>query len=221
MSAVKYTFYNNENELRNRIDNLDKVANAYLLQIKELYMEDLFFMSVVDKSIKLIDAFLFALEKRNITVLATLTRVQMDCAMRAFATTMVSDSGEFCKEVLLNNTQVNKLIDTNNKKLTDKHLCEALGVYLNLPVYTLYKKVCGFVHFSSNSFYSITKAEEDSHFTMLVGRNNRKEDQETFKRLAMELANQFYYFGTVLIEDIFAAWLDQKKDLKKNENNLL
>lgn len=221
MSAVKYTFYNNENELRNRIDNLDKVANAYLLQIKELYMEDLFFMSVVDKSIKLIDAFLFALEKRNITVLATLTRVQMDCAMRAFATTMVSDSGEFCKEVLLNNTQVNKLIDTNNKKLTDKHLCEALGVYLNLPVYTLYKKVCGFVHFSSNSFYSITKAEEDSHFTMLVGRNNRKEDQETFKRLAMELANQFYYFGTVLIEDIFAAWLDQKKDFKKNENNLL
>lgn len=221
MSAVKYNFYNNENELRNRIDNLDKVANAYLLQIKELYMEDLFFMSVVDKSIKLIDAFLFALEKRNITVLATLTRVQMDCAMRAFATTMVSDSGEFCKEVLLNNTQVNKLIDTNNKKLTDKHLCEALGVYLNLPVYTLYKKVCGFVHFSSNSFYSITKAEEDSHFTMLVGRNNRKEDQETFKRLAMELANQFYYFGTVLIEDIFAAWLDQKKDFKKNENNLL
>ena len=221
MSAVKYNFYNNENELRNRIDNLDKVANAYLLQIKELYMEDLFFMSVVDKSIKLIDAFLFALEKRNITVLATLTRVQMDCAMRAFATTMVSDSGEFCKEVLLNNTQVNKLIDTNNKKLTDKHLCEALGVYLNLPVYTLYKKVCGFVHFSSNSFYSITKAEEDSHFTMLVGRNNRKEDQETFKRLAMELANQFYYFGTVLIEDIFAAWLDQKKDFKKNENNLV
>ena len=204
MSAVKYNFYNNENELRNRIDNLDKVANAYFLQIKELYMEDLFFMSVVDKSIKLIDAFLFALEKRNITVLATLTRVQMDCAMRAFATTMVSDSGEFCKEVLLNNTQVNKLIDTNNKKLTDKHLCEALGVYLNLPVYTLYKKVCGFVHFSSNSFYSITKAEEDSHFTMLVGRNNRKEDHNLIRcyfndEVALYFAWLFHYSKFVIV----------------------
>lgn len=34
---------------------MDKVANAYLMKIKDLYMEDLYFMSVIDKSINLID----------------------------------------------------------------------------------------------------------------------------------------------------------------------
>ena len=212
MSIVKYQFYSDEDVLRAKIDNLDKVANSYLLQISDLYMEDLFFMSVIDKSIKLIDSFLFALEKRNLTVLATLTRVQIDCTARAFATTLVSDSGDFCKAVLLDDIQVNRLKDITNRKLTDKYLCESLGTYLNLPVYDLYEKVCGFVHFSSDSFHSIAKAHEAYDITLLIGRNNRDEDKETFERLSIELANQFYFFGSVLIEDIFASWLRQKNE---------
>ena len=212
MSIVKYQFYSDEDVLKAKIDNLDKVANSYLLQISDLYMEDLFFMSVIDKSIKLIDSFLFALEKRNLTVLATLTRVQIDCTARAFATTLVSDSGDFCKAVLLDDTQVNRLKDITNRKLNDKYLCESLGTYLNLPVYDLYEKVCGFVHFSSDSFHSIAKAHESYDITLLIGRNNREEDKEAFERLSIELANQFYFFGSVLIEDIFASWLRQKNE---------
>ena len=212
MSIVKYQFYSDEDVLKAKIDNLDKVANSYLLQISDLYMEDLFFMSVIDKSIKLIDSFLFALEKRNLTVLATLTRVQIDCTARAFATTLVSDSGDFCKAVLLDDIQVNRLKDITNRKLTDKYLCESLGTYLNLPVYDLYEKVCGFVHFSSDSFHSIAKAHEAYDITLLIGRNNRDEDKETFERLSIELANQFYFFGSVLIEDIFASWLRRKNE---------
>lgn len=212
MSIVKYQFYSDEDVLKAKIDNLDKVANLYLLQISDLYMEDLFFMSVIDKSIKLIDSFLFALEKRNITVLATLTRVQIDCTVRAFATTLVSDSGDFCKAVLLDNTQVNRLKDITSRKLTDKYLCKSLGTYLNLPVYDLYEKVCGFVHFSSDSFHCIAKAHEAFDISLLIGRNNRKEDKEAFERLSIKLANQFYFFGSVLIEDIFASWLRHKKE---------
>lgn len=211
MSKFKYQFIKSEDELRDKINNLDKVANSYLIEIKELYMEDLFFMSVIDKSIKLIDSFMFALDKRNLTVLATITRVQMDCAMRSFATTMVSDSGDFCKAILIDNIRISRLIDMNNHKLTDKHLCEALGSYLNLPVYDLYKKVCGFVHFSSDSFHSITKAQEKNNITMFISRNNRDEDKQEFERLSLELANQFFFFGSVLIKDIFVSWLEQKK----------
>lgn len=211
MSKFKYQFIKNEDELRVKINNLDKVANSYLIEIKDLYMEDLFFMSVIDKSIKLIESFLFALDKRNLTVLATLTRVQMDCTMRSFATTMVSDSGEFCKAILTDNIRISRLTDMNNHKLTDKHLCEKLGAYLNLPVYDLYQKVCGFVHFSSDSFHSITKAQEKNNITMFISRNNRDEDKQEFERLALELANQFFFFGSVLIKDIFVSWLEQKK----------
>lgn len=211
MDALKYQFIKNEDELRTKINNLDKLANSYLIQIKELYMEDLFFMSVIDKSIKLIDSFLFALDKRNLTVLATLTRVQMDCTMRAFATTMVSDSGEFCKAILIDDVQINKIKDTNKHNLTDKYLCEEIGRYLSLPVYDWYQKVCGFVHFSSHSFHNIAKMQEEYDLTMLIGRNNRDDENEEFERLSLELANQFFYFGWVLIEEIFASWLNQKK----------
>lgn len=211
MNKFKYQFIKNEDELREKINNLDKVANSYLIEIKDLYMEDLFFMSVIDKSIKLIDSFLFALDKRNLTVLATITRVQMDCAMRSFATTMVSDSSDFCKAILIDNIRISKLTDMNNNKLTDKYLCEELGAYLNLPVYDLYKKVCGFVHFSSDSFHSITKAQEKNNITLFISRNNRDEDKQEFERLSLELANQFFFFGSVLIKDIFVSWLEQKK----------
>lgn len=211
MNRVKYYFIVNEDELKIKINNLDKVANTYLMKIDDLYMEDLFFMSVIDKSIKLIDSFLFALDKRNITILATLTRVQMDCVMRAYASTMVSDSGDFCKSVLVDNVQINTLKDTNNQRLTDKHLCKAVGKYLNLPVYELYKKVCGYVHFSSASFHNIAKAGKNYDITMFISRENRKEDKQEFERLSLELANHFFFFGSLLIEEFFASWLEQKK----------
>lgn len=211
MNRVKYHFIVNEDELKIKINNLDKVANTYLMKIDDLYMEDLFFMSVIDKSIKLIDSFLFALDKRNITILATLTRVQMDCVMRAYAGTMVSDSGDFCKSVLVDNVQINTLKDTNNQRLTDKHLCKAVGKYLNLPVYELYKKVCGYVHFSSASFHNIAKAGKNYDITMFISRENRKEDKQEFERLSLELANHFFFFGSLLIEEFFASWLEQKK----------
>ena len=211
MSKFKYQFINNEHELKDNINNMDKVANEYLMKIEDLYIEDLYFMSVIDKSIKLIDSFLFAFDKKNLTVLAILTRVQMDCVMRAFATTMVKDSGEFCKAILNDNVRINNLKDVNNHQLTDKHICEVLGKHLNLPLYDLYKKVCGFVHFSSDSFRSISKSQDKNSITMYISRNNRDEDKQIFEQLSLELANYFLFFGLVLIKKIFASWLEQKK----------
>lgn len=211
MSGVKYEFIKNEKELINKINTFDKVANSYIMQIENLYFEDLFFMALIDKSIKLIESFLFALEKRNITVLATLTRVQIDCTLRAFASTMVNDSREFCKSILFDNKRINQLKDSNNIKMTDKHLCEAISNYLNLPVYELYQKVCGFVHFSSYSFYNMAKAHEEYDISMFISRRNRAEDEKEFERLSIELGNQFLFFGSVLVEDIFASWLQQNR----------
>lgn len=210
MNEIKYKFLKNENELKDKIDILDKMAKSQLVKVKELYIEDLYFMSLIDKSIKLIASFLFAFGKRNITVLATLTRVQIDCTLRAFATTMVDDSSDFCKAILVDSKKVNELKDKHNRKMTDRYLCECVGEYLNLPVYDLYKKVSGFVHFSSDSFYNISKAHEKYDISMFISRKNREEDRESFERISIELANQFLFFGLVLIEDIFYTWIEQK-----------
>ncbi len=218
MKIIKNKFIKDEEELKNKINQLDKIANLYLLKIEELYMEDLYFMSVIDKSIKLIDSFLFAMDKRNITVLATLARVQIDCVIRAFATTLVKDSGEFCKNVLIDKKRIDTITDINGNKLKDCYLCELLGEYLKLPVYDLYKKVCSFVHFSSDSFNNIAKASGEYDIEMFISRKNRVEDEKEFERLSIELANQFLFFGLILIEDIFASWLQQKEQWKKDES---
>ena len=77
-------------------------------------------------------------------------------------------------------------------------------------MYDLYKKVCDFVHFSSASFHNTTNVEEFK-ITMFISRNNRNEDNQEFEQISFELASQFPFFGSVLIEDIFASWLEQKK----------
>ena len=110
-------------------------------------------------------------------------------------------------------------MDKDGKKLTDKHLCEAVGEFLQLPVYDLYQKVCGFVHFSSSSFHNIVRAHEKYDITMLIGRQNIPGDEETYKRLTMELANQFLFFGVVLIHDLLGGWLAQKEREKTAEQD--
>lgn len=144
LDKIEYNFIDNESEIREKISTLDKLANLYLMKIHDLYVEDLFFMSAIDKSIKLINSFLFAFEEKNVTVLATLTRVQMDCVLRTYASTLVKDSGDFCRSVLYDNIPINRIKDKYNKNLTDKYLCESLGKYLNQPIYDSYKdlRIC-------------------------------------------------------------------------------
>lgn len=102
----------------------------------------------------------------------------------------------------------------HNKHLTDKYLCESLGAVLKLPIYELYQKVCGYVHFSSSSFFNAASLDCDSKLTMSISKNNRDDLSETYERLSIELANHFYYFGKILITVIVGSWQIQKEDFK-------
>lgn len=216
MLNTSFVIIEDRESLVKKIDELDELAKSYLLQIQELYYEDIYFMACIDKSVKLIDSFLFALDNRNITVLSMLTRVQMDCVLRAYATTLVADSTAFCKSVLIEDIRINTIEDSKNRRMSDKYLCEKLQEFIGYPVYELYKKVSGYVHFSSSSFHNIAKDMGDNSFSMLVSRKNRIEDQKEYERISFELANCFLYFGTLLIETIFASWLEQKKRYKES-----
>lgn len=211
MEEYKVASLDNEEEIIQAINSIDKQANEYLLKIGDLYREDLYFMSVIDKSIKLIDSFLFALEQRNITVLAILSRVQMDCAMRAFATSLVTDSSDFCKAVLYEGKRINRLKSLDGKNMSDKYLCEKLGEFLKIPAYEIYEKVCDYVHFSPASFHNIASLNENGVVAMFISRKNRTEYEQEYQRISFELANIFIFFGKVLVVDIFSAWLEQKK----------
>ena len=208
---IKYETYN-ELVIIDKINSLLTLAKSTLNGEQDLYFKDLYFWAAIDKSLKLIDSFLFALEKRNVTVLAALTRMQIDCVLRTFATTLVDNSEDFCKKVLCNEQQINYTKDRTGKKMTDKYLCESLGELLDLSVYDLYKKISGYVHFSSSSFYNSARTTGVNSITMKISKENVVGEEETYKRLSVELANHFYYFGRILIECIVASWIIQKRD---------
>ena len=219
MSNIQYDYFKDESIIIDKINSLVDLSKKELKETQDMYMEDLYLWSALDKSLKLIDSFLFALKQRNITILAALTRIQMDCVLRTYATTLVNDSNEFCKNILLENGQVNSYTDINNKHLTDKYLCISLGNILNLPLYDLYKKVCGYVHFSSSSFFNAVRTDGDNGFTMTISKNNQNELSETYERLSIELANHFYYFGKILIIVFIRSWQEQKEDFIIKPNN--
>lgn len=214
MSNITYTFFDDENVVIERINSLVDLMKNELQKTQDLYVEDLYLWAAIDKSLKLIDTFLFALNQRNITILAALTRIQMDCVLRSYATTLVPDSGKFCEQVLFENARIDLITDTKNKRLTDRYLCQSLSTVLNLPLYDLYQKVCGYVHFSSSSFYNTAKTDGNNVLTMNISKGNRDDLSETYERLSIELANHFYYFGKILITVIVRSWQLQKEEFK-------
>ena len=200
-------------EVIKRINKLDERTKIVMLQKGnkvKLTFEVLYVMSVIDKSVKLIDSVLDAIDKRNITVLAVLTRVQMDCVSKTYALTLVDDPNALAKDVIFEKKQMDKIVGKENKKFTDRYLTEKVGDWLKLPVYELYRKVCGFVHFSDMSFQTMVDTYNQDGFSMLsLSRNNPPEKAEEFERLTLELANQFLFFGNVLIDELFDSWVKQ------------
>ncbi len=216
MSKISYTIIKNEKLLADKIMGLENLAKEELMKLKSLYIEDLFFMSAIDKTLKLIDSFLFALSQKNITVLACLTRIQLDCVLRTYATTLVKDSSKFCEDVLLNEKQINKFFGIDGEKLTDSYLCKSLGKVLDLDIKGLYAKISGYVHLSSSNFKHISRIKDENVVEFFVSKQNFIEDKDNYQRLSMELANHFYFFGRILIEVFLRSWLIQKEKDKLN-----
>ena len=54
------------------------------------------------------------------------------------------------------------------KNFTDRYLAEKVGDWLKLPVYELYKKVCGFVHFSDSSFHTMVDTYNKDGFFYVI-----------------------------------------------------
>jgi hypothetical protein len=199
-------------EVVKRINDLDKIARE---RAKEMGTEvpvtnDFkYIIGVVDKSIKLIDSFLYALENHNIAVLAILTRVQIDCAIKAYALMRVSNIDEFTKKVIEEKEQVSWQIDSSKEKMRDSHLCKEMGKWLDLPVYDIYSEVCGYVHFSYFSYEDVVVNKRDNGVddTFFFSRNNPEGKDEDFEALSLELANYFRFFGNLLINNLFDSWI--------------
>lgn len=124
----------------------------------------------------------------------------MDCVLKTYATILVANNTDFCNKVLYENIIVGRYSDSKGKFLTDKYLCENLEKLLAMDVCGIYSKTSGFIHFSPDSFHNTARTQGDGKIELFISKTICKEEEQTYLRLSIELINDFYFFGKILIE---------------------
>lgn len=140
---------------------LKKMLEAY---DGAIYPLDLYAIGMLHRSQALIDGFCDLVEDKNLLCAAPLIRLQLDNALRFYASFIVSDPHKFANEILKGES-VRNLKDKDNQKMYDSYLVDKLSAE-HAFVKPLYEQTCGFVHFSNTHiYYSMQDIKDDGTFS--------------------------------------------------------
>lgn len=167
------------------------------------YLTDFVIFGIMDRNIGLVESMPTLIKEENIHALAPLLRVQLDSLLRLYAFNLVSDQTELAHHIIAGN-ELNKFKDSNGKFLSDRHLVNSLSVHLPF-VETMYKKLCGWVHFSeSHIFTAISEGKEDRSIEIGVGAFRKKIDPKLFIEAIESI--KAIHFATI---DIMKSYFEQ------------
>lgn len=128
----------------------------------KLYTLDLLATAVNNRAISLTNAYVTLAKDNNYLTAVTLIRLQLDNALRFFASTLVSDSNDFVKH-FLDGKPIKDYTDFHGRKLSDNYLAKQLDVYF-VGTQKLYTETCSFIHLSDRHFFSaLSKPQEENN----------------------------------------------------------
>ena len=112
-----------------------------------MYGMDLLTSGALNRSLAHIAGFTSLLKARNLVCAGAILRLQLDTALRYYASFLVAEPHEFALRVLAGE-HIRKLRDEDDRQLTDAYLVEKLGVEFNwIP--RVYERTSGYVHLSA------------------------------------------------------------------------
>ena len=117
---------------------------------RNLFILDFFASAVNNRAISLTNAFVLLAKNTNYLTAVSLIRLQLDNALRFFASTLVLDSNKFVMH-FLDGKEIRDFEDAKGKKLSDNYLAKKLDIYYP-GTYKLYKDTCGYIHLSDKHF---------------------------------------------------------------------
>lgn len=119
----------------------------------KMYSMDLLSVSIYKRSMSLISGFCLLIRNKNFTCAAPLVRMQLDNALRFYATYLVSNP-DVLVSGFVNGTHISNYTDNvTGKKLSDSYLVGRLGK--EFPgIVQVYKDLSGFVHLSEKHLFS-------------------------------------------------------------------
>jgi len=152
-----------ENEFIKSSGRIMKAGNS------KLFVLDFLALSINNRAISLIKGFVTMAKDDNYLTAVSLVRLQLDNALRFFASTLVENSNDFA-EHFIDGKAIRDYSDINGKKLTDNYLAKKLEEYFP-GVKEIYDKTCGYIHFSDRHFFpTITREKrKDRSIQMNIG----------------------------------------------------
>lgn len=129
---------------------LDSSQRIMLAGNSKLFTLDFLALSVNNRAMSLTNGYITLAKDKNFLTAVSLIRLQLDNALRFFASTLVENSNDFAIH-FLDGKPIKDYEDINGKKLGDNYLAKKLEVYFK-GTQELYNHTCGYIHLSDKHF---------------------------------------------------------------------
>ena len=166
-----------EEHLNNILDQISDFENEFIKSSErimkagnnKLFTLDFVALSINNRAISLIKGYLTLAKADNYLTAVSLVRLQLDNALRFFASTLVENSSDFA-EHFIDGKAIRDYTDIDEKKLTDNYLAKKLENYFS-GIKEIYEKTCGYIHFSDRHFFpTITREKrKDRSMQIVIG----------------------------------------------------
>ncbi len=170
-----------EHHLENQLKELEKLKHQHPTKAMNmmkadnstLFPLDFLAVSVFKRSMSLIDGFCTLIKNKNFICAAPLVRLQLDNALRFFATTLVKEPHKLAN-AFIEGVPIKHFKDENTgEKLMDFYLVKklsSLGEQFKW-ISDLYKSSSGYIHLSVKHFFNSTntKSNESMKFETVIG----------------------------------------------------
>lgn len=205
--SSKMEFIEKRNEYINQISDLRTkiVLSSINIQNVKIDNKSFYYLSLFDKSTKLIDGFIDVLNSRNLTCMSIFVRVMLDNCMRTYAGLIVADKELFFDNFIEPKIVINRMKDIHGKRINDANLRKRLN---SIDEYfdQNYRNASGDIHFSSNAFLSIIEPNSGENIKLKIGADLG----EHLNDLILKCTKSFVYFlelqivlNNIVIEDYF------------------
>ena len=173
-----------------------------------MYRVDLLLIGICKRTIAHCSGFRTMIKQNNFICAASMLRMQLDTALRAFGLGMVDDPEDFAKH-LLQGGRYDTYKDSAGNQLRDRYLVKEVAKQFSW-VESVYKETSDFVHLSERHlFTAIGSIDEDNqivNFDVSAQDPNKGDDQY------VEAAHAFRAV-TGIILGILSDWRDQRRDV--------
>lgn len=135
--------------------HLDKAMSMTQADNSNLFPLDFLGITVYKRSMALISGFCLLIRNKNFICAAPLVRLQLDNALRFYATTLVAEPHKLAID-FIGGIAINKFTDENTgKRLYDHYLVEKLNIHFNW-LKRVYEQTSGYIHLSDKQFSNAT-----------------------------------------------------------------